>query len=47
MNKTINIDNKTISNIDNNKMLLYSAHDTTVMFVIRALNLTSPECIYD
>lgn len=28
------------------KVNLYSAHDTTVMFVIRALNLTSPECIY-
>lgn len=39
--------NNTINNNSTNKMHLYSAHDTTVMFVIRALNLTSPECLYD
>lgn len=38
--------NDTIQGRESPKAFLYSAHDTTVMFVIRALNLTSPECIY-
>jgi hypothetical protein len=38
--------NNTIYNKASERMFLYSAHDTTILAITTALNLTNADCVY-
>ena len=46
-NATINNIKSAISNPDGVQFVIYSAHDTTIMNFLVALNLTNVECVYE
>lgn len=47
LNQTLNNMRNILKNPDKERLIIYSAHDTTVANVLAALRLTSAECIWN